>query len=330
MGQVCAEKYIQNDSTTPDNNFSITASQEINTNKNHMIIVSNQGPLYEYSFDQHKIVHEFEKIVGYFRKIVLLPNKKSFIGVSSNLKGYWYDLKSHRCIKKFAGSGLYMIQTCDGKYLMTASCMHHMIFIRSTRNFKILAILNTYSNINSMVCSFDNRYVFVGHHDGWLSIIDLHKHCLLTYFQVMFHILKIIMLKCNNQALIICKNGKIQKICWKDNPSTTADFQTTEAYTLSRIDDKYSEYCLTKNQENLIVSKNDHLEIFNFHENKVIKKYKAPLLHSFDIIENTNKVMIATSNKFYLIDVNFLERKPIIQERTDNINAYFSSIKAIK
>ena len=132
---------------------------------NRVLIGCPNGKLFEYSVSEKKTVHEYEKLYGTPERILLAPNKRSFFATISGQGLYQFDLNLQKCFKKYKDKSINkFVVTHDGRYLIT---YHHDIgklCIRLTRNEKLIQSVNLYKKggIYLMLCSYDDKFVFIG------------------------------------------------------------------------------------------------------------------------------------------------------------------------
>lgn len=149
-------------------------------------------------------MHTYRQVDDSVISIAVLKNKKSFLSITT--KGYLkqFDKNTQKCIKTFnlheyglvksiiplpgqprmIGirqdlTGIYMILSHNEKYLIMYNEDSSEICISLARNMKLIKTLSfpleISGKINFIICSYDNRYVFIGPKIGHMVIFDLKK-----------------------------------------------------------------------------------------------------------------------------------------------------------
>ena len=205
-----------------------------NTKDIRIIIGCYGGYMYEGSFDQGRIINKFEKLINDVRLITLAPNNKSFFVVDPYGNLYIFDMLTKKCSKKIFNAKIYkMVITYDGRYLITSNANNTNINFWFTRNLKLKNSLISDLNkqIYSLKCSYDNKYLFLGHKDGYLSIVDIKKFQNIGTFKIILNsIYSMAIFRDNQQAIVSDWKGNVIKIKWDLNASAEDDFQISEIY----------------------------------------------------------------------------------------------------
>ena len=189
MGENCSKCFKKNEEplsdisvSKPNDNKSKKTAKTFQNKNNRLIIACLDTFLYEFSIDKKKITRTIKSLNAYASSIIISPRKLSFCVITIADELYQLDLSTNKCIRKIKDANCKkMAQTYDGRYLITSS--DFKIIIRSSRNYKILKSFIVYSAPFYMVCSYDSKFLFIGHLSGFLSVIDIQNFRPIAYLK---------------------------------------------------------------------------------------------------------------------------------------------------
>ena len=189
----------------------------------------------------------------------------------------------------------------DGKYIITGRSKP-ILEKRSARSQKLINTLNlpVNENITSIACSYNSKYLFVGQHPGWLSILDLKEFCVINNFSPTYtgqeSIYSISIFRDNQNVIISSYRGSVGKISWKEMTKTETDFEVTKIYDKIGKLTIYDTY-LTNDDEHLIIRSSFHVQILNLKMGDIIKEFKlSNLIVGIALIENNKKTAVVEEN----------------------------------
>ena len=326
------------------------------TKDTRLLINCKDGDFMEYSVNQNKVIHRYEKFnvglynwrlpeKGSLNNFVTTYDKKSVFmiqGSNSTVNGTSlckFNIKSGKFEKKIFGlHSLSMAVTNDNKYLIIDSYVSDKLDVRSTRTQKLIYSLklNSPEQICTLEFSPDNRYLFVGHAKGHLQIFDLQNGCISKGFQPTNEaIFAITIFKNNRWAQIGDEKGKILKIRWKNNSNTKQEFgilkhiqQATIKSLLRPRLNAIFQLRLIDNEKNLLINSINLISIYNLTKNRSIKSFAFhDSIIEMELANNDRNIVVAEKNgDLTIIDLDLLVISKKIQKTVQHNNIHTMKI----
>lgn len=279
------------------NDFTGQLCEKIDTKDIHLLFnYRGHHLLYEYSVGEKVIIQKYP-IHDDFNSILIAYNKKSFFVTGNMSKDlYQFDMHSKNCIKFVENADIAnMIATYDNKYLIYFKSQCPGIHIRSARTQKLLNTfqLDVREKNCQLVCSQDNRFLFIRKTFGFLSVADIQKCCIIVNFEFTIYRIWSSNMFIDAYSVIICDGlGRIYKLSWEKNAKTKEDFQLIKNYGKLSISDN-SKMVLLGGNENVLVGSQKMAMVSNLKTGEIIKKFEQnSYIRDIEWIESGKKAII--------------------------------------
>lgn len=167
----------------------------------------------------------------------------------------------------------------------------------NVRNHKLSNVLWVDKAIFSIKCSYDGRFLFLGHSKGFLSVIEIQKNCILRTFQILVAtIFSIDMFRDNQSAIASDRDGNIIKIGWDINANNNYKFRVVQNF--QQLGSNFTmKICIAADQQNLLIGSGGIIRLFNFKTCEIKKEFKlADSIRAIELIKNDTQAVIVESN----------------------------------
>lgn len=202
----------------------------------YLLVGTYDGRLYKISIEKQKCVHEFPQLDQDLKSFVKSHHeKKIYITtipheiIHPNVLYYnsallELDMKSYKFLKYIPEKANKMVQTYDGRYIITTDFdstgedIKSYLKINCARTWKCLNTIELDSTTESLTCSLDSKYVFLVQKDRKLQIFELRRNCIIATLDLITpKFTSMAMFKDNQNAIVSFNDGILKKIHWKKN-----------------------------------------------------------------------------------------------------------------
>ena len=273
----------------------------------NIIVQTKQGEIFEMEIESGQITFRYGTLCRLTQNFGIFPDHRSFLAADYRglhlfqRRPFYY---SYFLEKKNTEN---FVLSCNGKYIVITDSNDDIHFW-SFRNKKFIKTFNTKTDhgIRSMTCTKDNKFIFLGHEFGYLSVLDIQKHKMVKSVKILrSHISSVVMSNCTNTAYYSDITGKIARIEWNSNITSENDLVFER---IKNFGEWVYTLCITNDNKELLVGTSTGLYICSIDLNYDRKYIKLRFVYLLSLFNDDKKALLCSEeSKLHIVDIETLE-----------------------